>query len=162
MTGPIEPEVEIRERLRQVEGELRRWRRGAVVFATLALLSIAGAMAAPQSKELRVQTLRIVDDAGKDRIILTAEPKIPDMTFLDPSGQGRLTLDIAEDHKPVLVVSDSGKESTRLTLGIEGGSPLLQLYDATVKKRIAFGVPKEGGSMIRVLDADGKLRSKFP
>ena len=123
---------------------------------------IAGAVAEPPVQDLRVRTLRIVDKAGADRIVLTAEPGIPDMTFLDPQGKGRLTLDIADDHKPVLQFSDSGEETGRLTLGMEAGSPMLKLSDSHRKKQVAIGVPKQGGPIIRIMDEEGKLQMRFP
>lgn len=154
--------VEINGRLLRMERELRRGRVGAVVALGIATVAVLTAMAGPENKELRVQTLRIVDDAGKDRIVLTAEPNVPDMTFLDPSGQTRLTLDIAEDQKPVLLFNDAGHESNRLSMGIEDGTPTLQLYDASTKKRLSFVVPKGGIPMIRIFGEDGKLRKKYP
>ncbi len=160
-TGAFEREA--RERLGRMERELRCWRLGAAAVLSLGAVLAFGGMAAPASKELRVQTLRIVDKEGKDRIVLTAESGIPDMTFLDPSGKSRLTLDIADDRRPVLLFSESGKESGRLTLGLEEeGVPMLQLYDAAGKKRLTFGVPKNGGPVLRVLDKDEKLRIRFP
>jgi hypothetical protein len=105
-----------------------------------------------------------VDDAGKDRIVLTAEPNIPDMTFFDPSGKSRLTLDIAKDRRPILLFADeSGKEASRLTLGLEDeGHPALLLYDGAGRKRVMFGIPKQGGPVIRVLDENEKLQMRFP
>lgn len=156
-------ESETRERLGRMERELRRWRLGTLAALSLAGVLALGGMAAPAAKELRVQTLRIVDKDGKDRMVMTAEPGIPDMTFLDPSGKSRLTLDIADDRRPVLLFSESGKESGRLTLGLEEeGVPMLQLYDDSGKKRITFGVPKNGGPVLRVLDKDEKLQIRFP
>jgi hypothetical protein len=100
---PFEGEArDLRDRLSRMERELRSWRLGGVIALSLATVVIAGAPAEPPAKELRVTTLRIVDREGKNRIVLTAEPKIPDMTFLDPAGKSRLTLDIAADSKPVL------------------------------------------------------------
>jgi hypothetical protein len=122
-------ECETRDRLNRVERELRFWRLAGAVGLSVAVVVIAGAMAQPLAKELRVETLRIVQGDGRERIVLTAVPGVPDMTFLDPGGQTRLTLDIADDQKPVLVVSESGKSKGRLTLGIENGTPMLQLYD---------------------------------
>jgi hypothetical protein len=161
MVEHTESERETLDRLGRVERELRLWRLGGILTLSLAAVVVAGATAEPSAKELRVQTLRIVDREGKDRIVLTAEPKIPDMTFLDPAGKSRLTLDIADDHKPVLAFSESGKES-RLTLGLEEGTPMLNLFDQAGKKRVAFGIPKAGGSLIRLLDANEKLQLRFP
>ena len=154
-------EREMRERLGRMERQLRRWKLGALA---LAVVVVGGAMASPQFKELSVKTLRIVDDAGKDRMVLTAEPTLPDMTFFDPSGKSRLTLDVAKDRRPVLLFADeSGKESNRLTLGLEDeGHPGLVLYDGAGRKRITFGIPKDGGPVIRVLDENEKLRMRFP
>ena len=111
---------------------------------------------------MRVETLKIVERNGKERIILTAVPGVPDMTFLDPAGQSRLTLDIADDHKPVLSVSDTAKGKGRLVLGIEDGSPIVQLYDRDGKRRVTLGVPKDTGALIRTYDADGKVQGRFP
>jgi hypothetical protein len=84
------------------------------------------------------------------------------MTFLDPDGRSRLTLDIAEDQKPVLVISESGHEKGRLTIGIENGSPMLRFYDKIGKLRVTLGIPQETGSLIRLLDADGHILGRLP
>ncbi len=155
-------ENETRDRLNRMERELRYWRLGGILALSLATVAVAVAMADPPAKELRVETLRIVERSGKDRIVLTAVPAIPDMTFLDPDGQSRLTLDITDDHKPELRVSEFGKGKGRLTLGIEDGSPILQLYDRDGTKRVTLGVPKDTGALIRTFDANGKLQGRFP
>jgi hypothetical protein len=95
-------------------------------------------------------------------MVLTAAPGIPDMTFLDPAGQGRLTLDIADDHKPVVRVSDSQQGKGSLVLGIEDGSPNVQLYDRDGKKRVVLGIPRDTGALIRMFDAEGKIQGRFP
>ena len=117
------------DRLERIERELRFWRIGGLF--TLAAAAVVGlaAMADPPAKELRVETLRIVQSDGKDRIVLTAIPEIPDMTFYDPTGQARLTLDIANDKQPELAIAESGTEKGRLAIGIENGTPVLRLYD---------------------------------
>jgi hypothetical protein len=130
--------------------------------ASLAFVMVTVAMAQPPANELRVETVRIVDRNGKDRIVLTAVPGIPDMTFLDPGGHTRLTLDIADDHKPVVAVAEPGGDKGRLTLGIENGSPMLQLFDRDGKKRVMLGVPKDVGALIRILDAEGRVQGRFP
>jgi hypothetical protein len=155
-------EYETRDRLNRLERELRCWRFGSVVALASATVLIAAAMAQPPAKELRVETLKIVQNDGKERIILTALPGVPDMTFLDPAGDSRLTLDIANDHKPVLKVADTAKGKGNLVLGIEDGSPSLQLYDRDGKRRVAMGVPKDTGALIRIFDADGKVQGRFP
>jgi hypothetical protein len=73
-----------------------------------------------------------------------------------------LTLDITDDHKPELRVSEPGAGKGRVTLGIEDGSPILQVYDRDGKKRVALGVPKDTGALIRTFDADGKIQGRFP
>jgi hypothetical protein len=125
----------------RMERELRRWRLGGIVTLALATVVAAVAMADPPAKEMRVETLRIVEHDGKERIVLTAVPGVPDMTFLDPAGRTRLALDIADDNKPVLVISESGHAKGRLALGIENGSPMLQLYDRDGVKRVTIGIP---------------------
>jgi hypothetical protein len=39
---------------------------------------------------------------------------------------------------------------------------MLTLYDEAGKKRVAFGVPRAGGPVLRVLDANEKLQMRFP
>jgi hypothetical protein len=155
-------EQETRDRLYRMERELRRWRLAGGLTVALAVVTAACAMAPPPAKELSVRTLRVVDPGGKDRIVLTAEPGVPDMIFFDPAGKSRLTLDIADDEKPVLVLSESSKAKSRMTLGLEGGAPMLQFYDGAGKKRVSFGVPKEGGPVIRILDANERLQTRLP
>jgi hypothetical protein len=155
-------ELEMRDRLNRLERELRSWRLGGMLALSLAIVIVAAAMAQPPAKELRVETLKIVQNDGKERIVLTAVPGVPDMTFLDPAGESRLTLDIANDHKPVLMVADTAKGKGNLVLGIEDGSPSLQLYDRDGKKRVTLGVPKDTGALIRIYDAQGKVQGRFP
>jgi hypothetical protein len=155
-------ENDTRHRLNRLERELRYWRVGGVLVLSLAAVVVTCAMAQPPAKELRVETLRIVEPSGKDRLVLTAVPRVPDMSFLDPGGETRLTLDIADDNKPELVVAESGKAKGRLTLGIENGSPMLQLYDRDGTKRVAIGVPKDVGSLIRIFDTEGRVLGRIP
>ena len=157
-------EREMRERLDRLEGQVRRWRRGALAASGLAALAIAGAMAEPPARELSVKKLRVVDDSGKDRIVLSADPVEADLTFFDPSGKSRLTIDVAKDRRPVLQFSDeANKECSRMTLGLEDeGHPALTLYDGEGRKRVAFGIAKKGGPVLRVLDENGRLQTRFP
>jgi hypothetical protein len=129
-------ESEVCERLSRMERELRYWRLGGVLTLSVMTVIVSAAMDEPPLKELRAETLKIVERNGKERIVLTAVPGVPDMTFLDPSGESRLTLDIADDHKPVLSVSDLAKGKGRLVLGIEDGSPTLHLFDRDGKRRV--------------------------
>ena len=162
MADPKSFENETRDRLNRVERELRYWRLGGILTLATAVVVVAGAMAEPPAKELRVETLRIVQRDGKERIVLTAVPGVPDMTFLDPAGHTRLTLDIADDNQPVLVISESGKAKGRLEIGIENGSPRLQLFDRDGTKRVVLGVPKDVGALLRTFDENGRIQGRFP
>jgi hypothetical protein len=161
MSGHITFEDEIRRRLDRMERQLRRWRVGGVLAFGVAVVAVAGAMAQAPAKELSVETLRIMHD-GKERLVLTAVPGVPDMSFLDPNGRSRLTLDIEGDENPVLAISESGHERGRLTIGIENGSPMLRLYDKAGKLRVTMGIPHEVGSLIRMLDEDGHIVRRLP
>ena len=162
MTGQIGFEDETRQRLDRMERQLRRWRVGGVVALCLAVVAVAGAMAQPPAGELTVETLRIVQRDGKERLVLTAQPGIPDMSFLDPKGRSRLTLDIAGDAQPVLSISESGHDTGRLTIGIENESPMLKFYDQAGKLRVTIGVPHDVGALIRILDEDGRVVRRLP
>jgi hypothetical protein len=163
MAGNQAGEHEIRERLDRMERELRRWRLGALGAVSLTVLVVAAGALAEPAKRLSVQTLKLVDREGKERIVLTAEEGIPDMTFLDPSGKSRLTLDITQDRIPVLLFSESGEEKNGLTLGFgEEEGPMLQFYDSKGKKRIAIAAPPKGKPYLRFLDDQGRLLARFP
>jgi hypothetical protein len=155
-------ENETKDRLDRMERALRHWRLGGMVSLTMAAVVIAGAWADPPAKEMRVETLRIVEGNGKERLVLTAVPGVPDMTFLDGNGRTRMTLDIADDNRPVLVIAESGKTKGRLELGIENGSPMLQLYDRAGVKRVTIGIPKDIGALIRTFDENGRIQGRFP
>jgi hypothetical protein len=60
------------------------------------------------------------------------------------------------------VVSESGQATGRLTLRIEDGSPMLELYDRLGAKRVTLGVPHEIGALIRIYDAEGRLQARLP
>jgi hypothetical protein len=156
--------AEVRARLERMERAFLRWKQGTalLVLGLAACAVLGGAAAERPPKEFQVQTLRIVDRDGKDRIVLTADPSSPDLTFLDPAGKSRLTLDLAGDQRPVVQFSDTGGEKGRLTLGMEDGTPLLQLYDHAGRKRVVFGVPKEHGPVLRILDDNERTQMRFP
>jgi hypothetical protein len=107
--------------------------------------------------------LRIVDKEGTDRLVLTAEPGVPDMTFLDPAGKSRLTLDIADDKRPVFSIADQGQESGRMVFGLGStGLPELHLSAGPSKRSVTLGVPSTGGPVLRLLDEEGKLLMRVP
>jgi hypothetical protein len=154
---------EILQRLDRMERELRRWRLGALAALALAVVGVAAGALAEPAKELSVRTLKLVDRGGKERIILSAQEGIPDMTFLDPDGKGRLTLDITEDRIPVLLFSESGEAKNGLSLGFgEDEGPMLKLYDHNGKTRVIIAAPPKGKPYLRFLDEQGKLLARFP
>jgi hypothetical protein len=150
------------DRLNRIERELRYWRIGGLLTLAAAIVAGLTAMADPPAKELRVETLRIVQRDGKDRIVLTAIPEIPDMTFFDPMGKARLTLDIANDKQPELAIAESGKDKGRLAIGIDNGTPVLRLYDRAGKMRVSMGVPHDVGALIRIFDEEGRVQGRLP
>jgi hypothetical protein len=156
-------EPEILRRLDRMERAIRRWKLGALASLSLAVVGVAAGALAEPARELNVRTLRLVDLRGKERIILTAEDGVPDMTFLDPAGKCRLTLDITEDRVPRLLFSESGEEKNGLTLGFgEEDGPMLEFFDNKGKKRILIAAPPKGKPYLRFLDAEGKLLARFP
>jgi hypothetical protein len=162
--------ADIRERLdlmesalRRTDRALRRWRLAALAGLSLAVVGVAAGALAEPAKELSVRTLRLVDRGGKERIVLTAEEGIPDMTFLDPAGKGRLTLDITQDRVPVLLFSEAGEEKNGVSLGFgEEEGPMLQFLDIKGKKRIIIAAPPKGKPYLRFNDEAGKLLARYP
>ncbi|MDR3635034.1 MAG: hypothetical protein P4L84_14615 [Isosphaeraceae bacterium] len=163
MCDEVAFQAETRDRLVRLEREVRRWRLAALVILPMACVLFLGAMAAPAVDELRTHTLRIVDKAGTDRLVLTAEPGVPDMTFLDPTGKSRLMLDIADDKSPVFSISDQGHESGRMVFSLGNtGLPELHLSAGPSKRSVTLGIPSAGGAVLRVLDEQGKLLMRVP
>ena len=60
-------ESEIRERLSRMERELRYWRLGGILTLSLTTVVVAAAMDDPPPKELRAETLKIVERNGKEK-----------------------------------------------------------------------------------------------
>lgn len=163
MSDDVPFQAETRERLRRLEREVRWWRFGVTACCSVAAMALLGAMAAPPAGELRAHSLRIVDKGGTDRIVLTAEPSLPDMTFLDPSGKSRLTLDIADDKSPVFALSDQGQDNAHMTFGLgASGLPELRLSAGPGKRSVTVGVPSSGGAVVRLLDEQGRLLMRVP
>jgi len=73
-----------------------------------------------------------------------------------------LTLDITDNHKPVLKFSEGGKEKGRLTPGIGEGSPMLQVYDRVGRERVMFGIPKTGAPALRLPDEHDQILKRLP
>jgi hypothetical protein len=45
---------------------------------------------------------------------------------------------------------------------MEEGSPMLQLFDQEGRKRVVFAVPKGRGPVLRVLDENERIQTRFP
>lgn len=117
------------ERVEALERENRRWKRTALVAASLLAAAAIVGMSSPPTKTLDLELLRIVDSRGKARAILGMGEEGPALSLLDEKGRLRANLGIERDG-PSLDLLDTA-ESPRAQLTVDGKQgPHLDFTDA--------------------------------
>lgn len=181
------------QRVERLERELRRWRiAGVASLLVVALIVLLGATISGVPAEIRAHRLVVMDDRGKDRIVLDARDDAG-VVFYDKQGTPVARLD-EFDGKPSLrlahgdaslvlttvldvpaVLASLGKGSAGLTI-LPDGSPVLELTDNQGRPRAVLGRTtlrsSQGGrievaeqrpvSSLVLFDDDGKLIWKTP
>jgi hypothetical protein len=150
-------------RLGSLERSCLRWRAfGACLAVVLAILGIAGAVA-PPPKLLTLQTLRIVDEKGKERIVLDATGGDATLSVCDAGQAPRILLGVAPDKASFLMFGEGASETNRIMFGMGNtGAPLLLMKDTEGKIRLDAGVYPKAGAMLRIRDASKKMLVKLP
>ena len=106
--------------------EIRRLRRSAWLWRGAGLLALAwtafrpvGAVE-PQDrpmKAIRAEALIVVDEKGRDRLVLSCEDNGPSIDMFDAKGDGRIQMTVSESSGPFVAVMGS-KSKGRLQLGV--------------------------------------------
>jgi hypothetical protein len=150
-------------RLASLERSCTRWRAfGACLAVVLVLLGTAGAMA-PAEKVLTVQTLRVVDEKGKERVVLEGTGGAPGLAVYDAEETSRVILGVARDGAAFLMFAEGETETNRIMLGLNAdGVPLLLMKDEKGVARLGAGVYAKVGPGLRMLDASKKVIARMP
>jgi hypothetical protein len=150
-------------RLGSLERSCLRWRAfGACLAVVLAILGIAGAVA-PPAKLLTLQTLRIVDERGKERIVLDGTGGQADLSLYGDDEADRIGLAVGIGGAAMFTFNDPVTKEDRLLMGLtKSGDPLLIMKDSEGVTRLGAGVYPKGGPGIRLLDASKKVIARMP
>lgn len=131
---------------------MEKFKSSAVAVLLLAAGMVLGYWLAPQisitnaeakSDALSVQSLQIVDAAGKRRILMTTlADGNPAIWFFDRNGKSKLNLGLYEDDNAFVVLNDGNEQAVQILRTIGGeNSPVL--------------VQKSGGQDKVILRVDG-------
>jgi len=134
---------------RQLYAMERRWRfiavgciAGGIMVATLTLFS---PQAASHPVTLRAQRIEIADRAGRVRIALAEEPDgQAAISVRDVMGRPRISVVVASDASPALLLTSGHQARLLLTVG-SGGTPMLMLADDAGQPRINLQITPVGG-----------------
>jgi len=139
-----------------LRAEVRRLRRSAWAWRAAGLLALAWAVARPVGavgpqagpKRIAAELLTIVDDRGRERIVMTATEDGPGLWMFDAKGTARVQLGLGEDGHPNLNLSDS-KLNGRFQLGVSPHADEPPYMDAFDRKGTAFPLLDKAGKPIR-------------
>ncbi len=159
----------IGEQVSRLEGEVKLWKRGALVVLLGALVAISvsfsGSMgharaAVSGAGDLVVKSLTVVDGQGTRRIGLTVNKDASGVSLFDERGRLRIALINSKDGHQVTIADEKGKVRANLALLSDG--PALFLYDEKGAPRAVIEVAKDHGPLAVFSDENGKLKWSAP
>jgi hypothetical protein len=95
-------------RLERLERENRRWKAGAVIVLACSVVLLLLGAAPKHSDEIKAQQFVAVDETGKPRAVLTAEPAL---YFFTKTGQALVRLVVYDGLGPNLWLRSAGEGS---------------------------------------------------
>ena len=108
-----------------------------------------------RAQGVATRTLRLVDEDGAERAVLTADRDGPTFLFHDRSGTVRLKLSLA-DSGPGMTLADE-KGHTRAWLGFTKEALRIGFADDDGNSRAFFGVMKSGQPVAKFYDEAGNV-----
>jgi hypothetical protein len=111
-----------------------------LLVAGLVLLSGAQRSEPPSRKPIETTALKLYDDAGKLRGLLTVTPK---------------------GHSGLALIQENGKIGVTVGVGKEGGASL-ELLHSDGKLRARVSLAEEGDAVLHFYDAEGKVTKQLP
>ncbi|MDR2349919.1 MAG: hypothetical protein LBF41_04745 [Deltaproteobacteria bacterium] len=112
----------------------------------------------PGGSALVAGELRLVDETGRTRLLMTLVRGKPRLFMLDEGGEYRLEMGLGADGEPHVWLRDSdGASKVQLALSSRG-IPSLTLADQNKKERAVLALSKEGEPTLIMRDNAGKDR----
>jgi len=158
-------------KLAETEVSLRRYRQmfGVGALAVVGLLTMA---AVKNNEVVRAKRFIVMDDLGRERIVLAADLMAldkngnPDVTkgtrtglrLFDENGKIRASLGFSQSGTGLTLSDENGK--IRTSLGFDQSGTGLDLSDENGKPRTLLGIGR-GGTNLNLYDGNGKLRASL-
>ncbi len=116
--------------VRELRAEVRKLRRSAWAWRAAGLLALAWAVARPVGavgpqagpKRMTVEVLTIVDEKGRERIVMAADDDGPEMMMFDAKGAGRIAMGVSQAVGPGLSIMGP-KSDGRIQMGVHSDAP---------------------------------------
>lgn len=140
-----------------VTREIRQLKRSAWLWRGAGLIAIAWGFFRPVGavepqgrplKSVRAEALIVVDDKGRDRIVLGCEDDGPDITLFDGKGHGRIQATVSDGTGPFVALMGS-KSKGRLQLGVSPGGAEAAHIDTLDDKGNAYPLIGKDGRPVR-------------
>jgi len=134
---------ELEDRLQRLEHRIKRYQLiiASLGAAALALLGIAAASPKDVSEEIRAKKLVIVNNEGKEEIVLTAGKQGGALMLFDDGGHPMFMVGSEEAGSTLVMKTRDGK--TFLRAVPEGAGGQLSVVDKTGKKNSIGGEPSK-------------------
>lgn len=143
-------------------GRLERQNRVLKLGAVLVLAIAGGVLLMGQASqpgipnELRTRRLAVVDEAGKDRLVLVVDRDGPVLMLGDDVGNRQVALGVAPSGPRLLLYDQAGRVGVALSTSKDG--PGLLMYDEAGNTRAMLTSIKLMGPSLILNDEAGKMR----
>ncbi|MDR3154119.1 MAG: hypothetical protein LBW85_07610 [Deltaproteobacteria bacterium] len=112
----------------------------------------------PGSRALVTGELRLVDETGRTRLLMTLVRGKPRLFMLDDAGEYRLEMGLGQEGEPHVWLRDAdGASKVQLALSSRG-RPSLTLADQRNRERAVLALSREGEPTFLLRDAEGADR----
>ena len=105
---------------------------------------------------MSIQSLNIVDSAGRTRIKLFVQRDTPQILILDEKGRHRLSLTAAKLFSTIEAHGGKRRPSVRM---VAGEAAALEILDARDNPRGRFSMSESGKAEMHTLEVDSNSRS---
>jgi len=147
--------MDLAARVEKLERENRRLKRLAGCGAAVACAVLAMGQAAPEPKTIEAARFVVVDDAGRERMVLGMDESGPALVIHSSQGREAVRLDVPSvTDKPALYLDDV-PAAARLEMGLTMNGPVIHLTDSTgVRARLATN--ELNAPLFAVYDDEGR------
>ncbi len=113
---------------------------------------------ADTAKLLAAQEIRLLDESGRTRGLLSVLRGKPRLLMSDPNGEFRLEMGFDSEGRPGIWLRDEkGRDRADLFLADEG-QPALDFRDADGRSRASYNLGKDGAPTLILRDLEGRDR----